>query len=177
MLAVRQDPLSCRSPFVGEGRDGGRRQVQAIAVGAGPRQSPMGYGMAQIGHSRGVNAAAWFPAEARSVIAARHFAQHAATALGQPPDFQQTVALLVTELASNAVRHAQSEFLVHLTSDEDVVRCEVRDHDAHLPEKSDPTPDDEGGRGLLFVDSLSSRWGADPISGDGKTVWFEVPLE
>ena len=71
----------------------------------------------------------------------------------------------------------EGEHIVHLTSDEDVVRCEVRDHDAHLPEKSDPTPDDEGGRGLLFVDSLSSRWGADPISGDGKTVWFEVPLE
>lgn len=124
-----------------------------------------------------MNAAAWFPAEARSVIAARHFAQHAATALGQPPDLQQTVALLVTELASNAVRHAHSEFLVHLTADTEVVRCEVRDHDAHLPEKGVPSPDDEGGRGLLFVDSLSSRWGADSIGDNGKTVWFEVPLD
>jgi hypothetical protein len=36
-----------------------------------------------------------------------------------------------------------------------------------------PGPDTVTGRGLLLVDALTDRWGAER-TGDGKVVWFEL---
>ena len=55
------------------------------------------------------------------------------------------------------------------------LRIEVDDaDDRSLPAVAPaPGPAAESGRGLLLVDELATRWGADPIPG-GKRVWFEV---
>jgi anti-sigma regulatory factor (Ser/Thr protein kinase) len=86
------------------------------------------------------------------------------------------VALLVSELATNAVVHARTPFRVTVKMRSDLVRVEVSDQAAgDLPVPSDVAPDVEGGRGLLFVDWLADRWGYSATAG-GKTVWFELAL-
>ena len=92
----------------------------------------------------------------------------------------EVAALLVSELVANAVRHgaaadgAGDVVLRVLPGREGVLRVEVDDASADLPpSSSDPGPRAESGRGLLLVDELAQRWGAQPIPG-GKRVWFEV---
>ena len=83
------------------------------------------------------------------------------------------VTLLVSELASNAVRHAGTPFTVGLGCDGSVVRVEVSDGSSALPEPSVPPLEAVTGRGLMIVDALATRWGVEPTP-TGKTVWFEV---
>ena len=83
------------------------------------------------------------------------------------------VTLLVSELASNAVRHAGTPFTVALQCDGEIVRVEVTDDDDGLPVPQRPPVDAVTGRGLLIVEALATRWGVEPRSS-GKTVWFEL---
>ncbi|WP_318280020.1 ATP-binding protein [Streptomyces griseoloalbus] len=104
---------------------------------------------------------------------------------GHPPasDASCTVALVVGELAANAVRHGRvpgRAFGLRLFLDEraGLVRVEVADAASakRLP-ASTPTapPEGESGRGLLLVEALAVRWGSTPRHPVGKTVWAEVP--
>ncbi|KAF3466134.1 ATP-binding protein [Streptomyces sp. Tu 3180] len=105
---------------------------------------------------------------------------------GHPPatDGACAVALVVGELAANAVRHGRvpgRDFRLRLVLDEasGLVRIEVADAAAaKRPPQAPPTscPDGESGRGLLLVDVLAERWGSEPRDPVGKTVWAEVPL-
>jgi anti-sigma regulatory factor (Ser/Thr protein kinase) len=90
-------------------------------------------------------------------------------------DTEEDVAvLLTTELVSNAVRHAATRLALDVRrGDDDVVRVEVRDGDVRLPELRRPDVDATGGRGLVLVDALARRWGAE-ADGHGKVVWFEL---
>jgi len=88
------------------------------------------------------------------------------------------LALLVTEVVANAVRHASSgpgdEIVVRLFA-ADPLRVEVVDHGPGFDERPRPQPADgrTEGWGLYLLDSLASRWGVD--IGDGATtVWFEL---
>ncbi|MCU1400039.1 MAG: response regulator receiver [Acidimicrobiales bacterium] len=86
------------------------------------------------------------------------------------------VALLVSELVSNAVVHASSRPRLEVRIGRSQVRVEVRDES---PEQALPrTPDLEtpGGRGLLLIETLASRWGTDR-DVDAKRVWFEIDRE
>ncbi|NUK09416.1 SpoIIE family protein phosphatase [Streptomyces lunaelactis] len=87
----------------------------------------------------------------------------------------ETAELLVSELVTNAVRHAcgrRAELrLVRAGS----LLCEVADEDHTLPTLLDARPDGERGRGLRVVSSLAREWGTSRTS-DGKTVWFELAL-
>jgi anti-sigma regulatory factor (Ser/Thr protein kinase) len=93
-------------------------------------------------------------------------------------DATDTAALLVTELVSNAVVHANGPSL-WLTVDEtatDVLHVAVRDGSQVIPRRSPEVPDVHrtGGRGLFMVDALSTCWGWEPLR-TGKLVWFELP--
>jgi hypothetical protein len=84
-------------------------------------------------------------------------------------------ALVVTELATNAVLHARSDFTVTVTPARDRVRIRVSDR-AALPSSGDGT--DPGLpvqplHGLGAVAALAVRWGAAP-AGSGKDVWAEL---
>jgi anti-sigma regulatory factor (Ser/Thr protein kinase) len=83
------------------------------------------------------------------------------------------VALVVTELVANAVRHAGTDIRITLTQLEHGVRLEVRDGSTRPLRPRAALSSDEGGRGLLLVDALSNRYGVlgEP---DGKRVWVEL---
>ncbi|MFF6972685.1 ATP-binding protein [Streptomyces tsukubensis] len=103
---------------------------------------------------------------------------------GHPPasDGSCTVALLVAELAANAVRHGRVpglDFRLRLTSDarRRLIRIEAGDASSDWPPAPAPSPDDEAVRGLLLVDVLATRWGVTPRVPIGKVVWSEVAVE
>jgi anti-sigma regulatory factor (Ser/Thr protein kinase) len=90
------------------------------------------------------------------------------------------VALVISELLSNALRHAVplpgSNIRVAWRIDADSVQVSVRDGGGPTrPELGEPTPGATGGRGLRIVQKLSRSWGT--TTGDeGTTVWAEVPV-
>jgi len=83
------------------------------------------------------------------------------------------LSVLVSELASNAILHAQTDFTVRVHDRDGVLRIEVADGSAVAPTKKDYGPDAITGRGLQLVESVADRWGVDVVAG-GKTVWFEL---
>ena len=86
-------------------------------------------------------------------------------------------ALLVTsELATNAVTHADSACRIRLSVSPSALRIDVLDRGAGTPEPQPASRTAEGGRGLHLVDALSSAWGLEVLPGEGKLVWAELPL-
>ncbi|MET7454766.1 ATP-binding protein [Streptomyces sp. NPDC005574] len=87
-------------------------------------------------------------------------------------------ALLVSELVTNALRHATGPIGVSLVRPAvpgDVLRVEVSDPIPDPPRERAARPEDESGRGLQLVAHTSRRWGTRP-GGAGKTVWFELAV-
>jgi anti-sigma regulatory factor (Ser/Thr protein kinase) len=85
------------------------------------------------------------------------------------------VALLVSELVSNVVRHTDVGAVMQLTRDALHLRCSVVDRGGNLPHRRHPSPSDQSGRGLLLVDTIASSWGSMTTAGRTE-VWFEVSL-
>jgi serine phosphatase RsbU (regulator of sigma subunit) len=82
--------------------------------------------------------------------------------------------LLVSELVTNALRHANGPIELTALLLDDVVTLGVSDADQPLPRLRKAKDADEGGRGLQLVAMLSARWGARPTA-EGKVVWCELP--
>lgn len=115
-----------------------------------------------------------FDQDPQSARAARRFISQALTAADDDDDLVESVTLLVSELVTNAVLHAESgvEVLVRLT--DSAARVEVTDASSQTVAPRDAAADEDSGRGLALVESLARRWGVRPAPGGGKTVWFEV---
>ncbi|MFJ6906443.1 ATP-binding protein [Streptomyces griseoluteus] len=119
-----------------------------------------------------------FSATRRGARLARRLATHQLDQWGLPygTPASEAVALVVAELAANAVLHgrvAGRDFELRLHHRDGTVRIELSDtHPAH-PELPAHDPTAEGGRGLLLIDAVATRWGTSPRSGPGKTVWAE----
>lgn len=95
----------------------------------------------------------------------------------------ESTALVVAELATNAVTHGRRKgrcFRLTLAVETpDTLRIEVTDpRGDRLPQLAATanSPTAEGGRGLLLVEALASRWGTTPYPPSGKTVWACLPL-
>ena len=116
-----------------------------------------------------------FPNAPASVSEARRFA---ANAIGNaPPHVIEAVAVAVSELATNCVRHAGTEFSVDIEKTPDRLRVEVVDHGSGGPTMRSPEPSEPSGRGLLLVRELSDAWGVEPSRDrPGNRVWFTVHL-
>jgi anti-sigma regulatory factor (Ser/Thr protein kinase) len=112
-------------------------------------------------------------AEASSVPATRQFLVGVLRSWRMPEMVEGDVELLTSELATNAVRYADSAFTVIVRYDGEVVRVEVGDGSRSLPRLRSPELDDATGRGLVLVEALASAWGVIPTV-EGKRVWFEV---
>lgn len=84
-----------------------------------------------------------------------------------------TVALLVSEVATNALVHGAGEVRVRVVPQPPGVRIEVVDGSTAMPQRRRASSIDEGGRGIALVEALSTAWGSE-ASADGKTVWFEL---
>jgi serine phosphatase RsbU (regulator of sigma subunit)/anti-sigma regulatory factor (Ser/Thr protein kinase) len=90
-------------------------------------------------------------------------------------DAADTAELLVSELVTNAVRHALEDRIGLRLVRTDALLCEVTDDEPELPALLGPGPYDETGRGLRVVSRLSREWGSS-AAGHRKTVWFEQAL-
>ncbi|MFJ7337974.1 SpoIIE family protein phosphatase [Streptomyces sp. NPDC101116] len=82
--------------------------------------------------------------------------------------------LVVSELVTNAIRHAEPPVQLRLIHDSTLI-CEVSDGGSTAPHLRRARTYDEGGRGLLLVAQLTERWGTRQ-SGTGKTIWAEQNL-
>ncbi|MGV9451011.1 ATP-binding protein [Streptomyces sp. NPDC003635] len=91
------------------------------------------------------------------------------------PGLYDSVALGVTELVANVVRHVPDRRCRLLVLRQEAgVRVEVADGCAEVPCMDSGLPlDSEGGRGLVLLSEVADKWGVDRRSGGGKTVWFE----
>jgi anti-sigma regulatory factor (Ser/Thr protein kinase) len=85
-----------------------------------------------------------------------------------------TVEVLVTEVATNAVLHARTPFTVEVSRDGATVRVCVLDLSPAPARMRRYGADSTTGRGLRLVASLASDWGVEPQT-PGKVIWFEVP--
>ena len=92
---------------------------------------------------------------------------------GHDGDLVDDAQIVITELASNAVRHARSPFSVSLRSGPAGVRIRVRDGSRAIPFVRDDPVTTPSGRGVRLVATLASRWGVDRTA-DGKVVWAEL---
>lgn len=125
------------------------------------------------------------PARYEAVREARHFTR---STLGHwdVGDRFDDIALVVSELVTNALRHALPAELpsgaprsapvrLHLLRWTGRLVCAVRDPSDETPVPRE-TEDDfsaESGRGLLLVESFADGWGWHPVEGEagGKLVW------
>ncbi|QMV22682.1 SpoIIE family protein phosphatase [Streptomyces sp. SCUT-3] len=85
-----------------------------------------------------------------------------------------TTELVVSELVTNAIRHASPPIQLRLIKDTTLI-CEVSDASSTAPHLRRARTFDEGGRGLLLVAQLTQRWGTRQTP-TGKTIWAEQPL-
>jgi serine phosphatase RsbU (regulator of sigma subunit)/anti-sigma regulatory factor (Ser/Thr protein kinase) len=83
--------------------------------------------------------------------------------------------LLVSELVTNAIRHADPPIQLRLILDRHLI-CEVSDASNTAPHLRRARTYDEGGRGLLLVAQLTRGWGTRQ-TGTGKTIWAEQTLD
>jgi anti-sigma regulatory factor (Ser/Thr protein kinase) len=113
-----------------------------------------------------------FACDAAAVRAARLFVMDEARPEGLDAEM---VALLVSELAANAVLHAGTPFTVDVEHDATTLRVAVTDGRAGGPVMKEHSPAAVTGRGLRLVDRIAERWGVEERDS-GKTVWFEYTL-
>lgn len=111
-----------------------------------------------------------FVAETPSASGARdfvclHLVEH------QLPYLVDAVRLVVSELATNAILHANTPFTVTLSGTGQSVLLGVRDASDSVPIMRSANPMAEGGRGLSIVDVVSENWGVSYAPGGSKSVW------
>ncbi|CAM5443789.1 MULTISPECIES: SpoIIE family protein phosphatase/ATP-binding protein [Streptomyces] len=85
-----------------------------------------------------------------------------------------TTELILSELVTNALRHATGPIRVRLIRDLTLI-CEVSDGSSTAPHLRSAATTDEGGRGLFLVAQFADRWGT-RYTADGKVIWTEQPL-
>jgi anti-sigma regulatory factor (Ser/Thr protein kinase) len=112
-----------------------------------------------------------FSCRPEAVTAARRFVRD--VLVDQPLEIVQAAELMASELATNCVRHARTDFELVIRS-QGQIRIEVRDTGEGRPTPLTPAPRELSGRGLLIVEAMSDAWGVIPASS-GKTVWFTLP--
>ncbi len=84
--------------------------------------------------------------------------------------------IVVSELAANAITHADSSYRIRLALSEAALRIEVTDGGAGTPEPQPMSMTDEHGRGLLMVAALSASWGIEEATDQHKVVWADLTL-
>jgi CheY-like chemotaxis protein len=113
-----------------------------------------------------------FPADLRSARTARRFVAGVLDDWGFD-DLQDSAALLVSELVTNAVVHAHSEVEVAVHLRPARVRIEVIDAAQEHVRRRDAKDDEQSGRGMALIEAMAVAWGIDSLLA-GKSVWFEM---
>ncbi|MFC8762136.1 SpoIIE family protein phosphatase [Streptomyces sp. NPDC057193] len=89
-------------------------------------------------------------------------------------DLVFTTEVVVSELVTNAIRHAFGRIGLRLIRDRSLI-CEVSDSQHTSPHARYAGSDEEGGRGLFMVAQLTEHWGT-RYTPAGKTIWAEQAL-
>jgi anti-sigma regulatory factor (Ser/Thr protein kinase) len=93
-----------------------------------------------------------------------------------PRDLKDDIRLLVSEVVTNSVIHAQpeppGEVVLNVWASDDVVRVVVTDRGPGFVAAELPPGGDRSGWGLMMVDRLADRWGVE--LDHGTEVWFEL---
>jgi PAS domain S-box-containing protein len=113
------------------------------------------------------------PTDPAIVSTARSLALRQLTKWGLQ-DLATATELIVSELVTNAIRHATGPIRLRLIRHQ-LLTCEVSDTSNSLPCLRHARTTDEGGRGLFLVAQMSHRRGA-RYTPDGKIVWAEQEL-
>ncbi|TXS51600.1 ATP-binding protein [Streptomyces sp. t39] len=125
------------------------------------------------------------PSDPASVSSARRFATDAVVSWGLPDDSDtaDTVRLIVSELATNAVQHTfglSPTFRVDVVLERDeVLRIGVTDSHPRWPRRLPAAVRQDNGRGMVIVRSLTAQRGGrftvTATEEGGKTVWVTLP--
>jgi anti-sigma regulatory factor (Ser/Thr protein kinase) len=120
-----------------------------------------------------VKASAEFPPTPKSVAMARQFV--ASLLRDSPTDVIETVTLMVSELATNCVRHARTPYRILVSVQSSQIRVEVTDRSTARATARSPGPSETHGRGLQIVRTLADHWGViEKPALPGKTAWFTL---
>lgn len=127
------------------------------------------------------------PSEPVSVSAARGFVARVLTEWGLPEDAEMadTVRLILSELATNAVLHTFGQsptFTVDLRLERDEeLRLGVTDSHPRRPQRLPAAVQQDNGRGMVIIRSLAKEYGGrlavTPTADGGKTVWVALPWQ
>ncbi|WP_207555924.1 MEDS domain-containing protein [Intrasporangium flavum] len=109
-----------------------------------------------------------------SVPAARHFVLDVLRSWGHD-GLTTDAALIVSELATNALSHAVTPFRALVERRDGGVRIGVEDATDAPLERRERSADAVDGRGVEIVEALSGTWGAQSLPG-GKVVWADLDL-
>ena len=111
------------------------------------------------------------PAAPRSITEARRMVDRLVGEVD--PGQLDALRLLVSEMVTNSVRHAEGAETVdvRLWLGRGVIRVEVEDRGPGF-RRPRGVPREGGGWGLVLVDRLARRWGV--RSGPRTTVWLEL---
>lgn len=113
------------------------------------------------------------PSTPRSVALVRRYAVDVCRSIGWG-DSADTVAMLVSEVATNVILHSYGAHIRVRVLDHGLrLRVEVSDGSPELPAPRAARPSEENGPGLALVEAFAVAWGAE-IRLDGKTAWFEI---
>ncbi|MER6119618.1 ATP-binding protein [Streptomyces sp. NPDC001743] len=125
------------------------------------------------------------PSEPVSVSAARRYVARVLAEWGLPEDTDtgETVRLIVSELATNAVQHTfglSPTFTVDLRLErEEQLRLGVTDSHPRRPQRLPAAVQQDNGRGMVIIRSLAKEYGGrltvTPTPDGGKTVWIALP--
>lgn len=115
-----------------------------------------------------------YPQNPASVAEARAFVAHALD--GARDDVRNRAVLITSELATNAILHAQSSFTVDVAVTDEMFQVSVTDSGGAVPIPREPGRSDTDGRGLMILRTLADRWGIDTETGR-TTVWFSLARE
>jgi serine phosphatase RsbU (regulator of sigma subunit) len=118
--------------------------------------------------------ATWdIPADPAMVARARKLATDQLRTWGLA-EAEYTTELVVSELVTNAIRHAAPPIQLRLIRDHTLI-CEVADASSTAPHLKRSRTLDEDGRGLLLVYGLTHSWGTRQTT-TGKTIWCQQAL-
>ncbi|MFD5030935.1 ATP-binding protein [Streptomyces sp. NPDC058220] len=125
------------------------------------------------------------PSDPASVPAARRYVAELLTEWGLPGEAEtaDTVRLIVSELATNAVQHTLGQsptFTVEIRLERhEQLRLGVTDSHPRWPQRLPAAVQQDNGRGMVIIRSLTAECGGrlsvTPTSEGGKTVWITLP--
>ncbi|MEU6218598.1 ATP-binding protein [Streptomyces sp. NPDC047022] len=125
------------------------------------------------------------PSDPASVAAARRYVSDVLTEWGLPGDAEvaDTVRLIVSELATNAVQHTLGQsptFTVDIALDRDeLLHIGVTDSHPRFPKRLPAAVQQDNGRGMVIIRWLTAERGGTlnvrPTPEGGKTVSIELP--